>query len=108
MNCQHIPVWFIIFLSISTVASAQQVTRGAVQILEANVLSILIGLVFFVAIGLPQVLRYFEEREWAELQKQIQDLGERLERQQEQIFAKLSQHEQEIEALKSRRIVTPS
>jgi hypothetical protein len=44
----------------------------------------------------------------AEMRQEIRDLGERLERQLQMMFEKLSQHEQEIDELKSRRIVTPS
>ena len=57
----------------------------------------LIGIVLTV-IALPQLLGYFQEKRGREeLQKQIQDLRQHIERQQ-----------QEIEALKSRPIVTSS
>ena len=57
----------------------------------------LIGIVLAVIV-LPQVLGYFQEKRGREeLQKQIQELSQRVERQQ-----------WEIEELKARRIVTPS
>ena len=82
-------------------------------------INILIGIIL-AAIALPQVLGYLQsKRERQETQQQIQDLqvemrqeirdlGERLEQQLQMMFDKLNQHEQEIDELKSRRIVTPS
>jgi type II secretory pathway pseudopilin PulG len=74
-------------------------------------MNILIGVVL-AAIALPQVLGYLQgRREREEFHQQIQDLraemrdlGERLERQQQAMFEKLSQQQQEIEALKSRQM----
>ena len=149
--------FFLIVLSLSTVASAQQATQADIQALEKRVQALeaqvsnvdttvremdkrltaqiqavqttmvemdkritntieeldkrltaridvlfwaigsLIGIVLAVIV-LPQVLGYFQEKRGREeLQKQIQELSQRVERQQ-----------WEIEELKSRRIVTPS
>jgi type II secretory pathway pseudopilin PulG len=76
---------------------------------------VLIGVVL-AAIALPQVLGYLQgRREREEFQKriqdlrtEIQDLGQRLERQQQVILEKLSQQQQEIDTLEFPRIVTPS
>jgi peptidoglycan hydrolase CwlO-like protein len=66
-----------------------------------TLINILIGVVL-AAIALPQLLGYLQERrERKELQKQIQELGERIERQQQDIFEKLVQQQQEIEIIKS-------
>ncbi len=78
-------------------------------------MNILIGVVL-AAIALPQVLGYLQgRREREEFHQQIQDLrvemqglGERLERQQQAMFEKLSQQQQEIEVLKSSRMVASS
>ena len=71
-------------------------------------MNILIGVVL-AAIALPQVLGYLQgRREREDIQKQIQDLGQRLERQQQEILGKLSQQQQEIDDLKSRRVLTSS
>jgi septal ring factor EnvC (AmiA/AmiB activator) len=72
------------------------------------IVNILIGVVL-AAIALPQVLGYLQDRrKQKELQKQIQELGERIERQQQDIFEKLVQQQQEIEIIKSQRFITPS
>jgi len=74
----------------------------------STIINILIGVVL-AAIALPQVLGYLQgRRERKELQNQIQQLGERIEHQQREIFEKLIQQQQEIETLKSRWIMTSS
>ena len=161
MNLNRFTFGILLFLSLSTVASAQQATKADLQAVELKLtnqineldkrstrleikveemekrltikieelekrltaridglavsINILIGVVL-AAIALPQVLGYLQgRREREEFHQQIQDLrvemrdlGERLERQQQAMFEKLSQQQQEIEALKSRRIVTTS
>jgi len=73
----------------------------------ATLINILVGVVL-AAIALPQVLGYLQgRRERAELQKQIRELGQRLEHQQQEIFEKLVLQQQEIELLKSRWLITP-
>jgi predicted PurR-regulated permease PerM len=57
----------------------------------STIINILIGVVL-AAIALPQVLGYLQgRRERKELQNQIQQLGERIEHQQQKIFEKLIQ-----------------
>ena len=71
----------------------------------SRLINILIGVVL-AAIALPQVLGYFQgRRERAELKREIQEWGGRLERQQHEIFEKMSQQQQEIEEIKSRRVI---
>jgi len=108
MNFKHIFFWLIFFLFFSITASAQQATK--IEALDKHIgtsIYILIGVVL-IAIALPQILGYLERRELKELQNQIHQFGERIERQQREIFEKLIQQQQEIETLKSRWIMTSS
>ena len=112
MNLKHIFFCLILFLFFSIAASAQQATK--IEELDKHLgtsINILIGVVL-IAIALPQILGYLERRERKELQKELQNqihqLGERIERQQREIFEKLIQQQQEIETLKSRWIMTSS
>ena len=144
MNLKRIALWPLLFLSFSTVASAQQAaTKADLQALELNLtkqmadmdkrltgqiadldkqiisleitvkemdkrltsridvlfwaIGALIGVVLAV-IALPQLLGYFQEkRARTDFQKQIEVLEQRIEQQQ-----------QEIEELKSRKLIVPS
>ena len=168
MNLKYLTFWLLLFLSLSTVASAQQLTKADLQGLENRVqgleikvsnleikveemdkrftalMNILIG-VILAAIALPQVLGYLQaKREREEFHKQLHDLraetqqhihdlrteiqqqsqnlqteirdlrveiralGERLDHQQQMVFEKFIQQQQDIEELKSRLSVTPS
>ncbi|MFQ6039481.1 MAG: hypothetical protein ACE5PV_01390 [Candidatus Poribacteria bacterium] len=163
MNQTRMGFWVLIFLSLSTVAAAQQATKADIQSLElkltqtitemdkrlsnqiveldkritaleitvkemdkrltsqvqavnarideldrhiGTLINILIGVVL-AAIALPQVLGYLQgRRERAEIKKQMQELGQHLERQQQVMFEKLSQQQQQIDALRTERFAT--
>ena len=63
-----------------------------------NLIFCLVAFFVFLAIALPQLLGYFQEkRARADFEKRMSELEQRIEYQQ-----------QEIDELKSRRIVTPS
>jgi len=149
MNLKQMTFWFSLFLLISAVTSAQQVTRSDLEVLATKVSSlettvnkidqrltavektvnevdkrlilvetkvdemdkrltaridilfwaigVLIAIILAV-IALPQLLGYFQEKKArVDFQKRIEKLEQLIEQQQ-----------REIEALKSRRVLTPS
>jgi beta-lactamase regulating signal transducer with metallopeptidase domain len=146
VNRKRITVWLFLFLLLSTLASAQPLTKSDLEVLATKLSSLettvnevdkrltrletkvdemdkrltnkveeldkrltaridllfwaigaLIAVVLAV-IALPQLLGYLQEkRARADFQKRIEELEQRLEQQQ-----------QEIEVLKSQRIVAPS